>query len=44
MNNDWDLQQFDVKSAFLHENLEEEIYMELPPCYDEMAASVDSLM
>lgn len=29
----WELQQFDVKNAFLHENIEEEIYMDVPMGY-----------
>ena len=30
-NFEWNLQQFDVKNVFLHGDLKEEIYMEVPP-------------
>ena len=36
VNLDWSLYQFHVKNAFLHRNVEEEVYMDLPPGFENL--------
>ena len=37
-NLDWPLLPFDIKNKFLHSDLKEEIYMDIPPRYIETSS------
>ena len=34
VNLNWPLHQFNIKNAFLHRDLEEEVYMDIPPSFE----------
>ena len=38
VNQDWCLQQLDIKNVFLNGDLKEEVYMEIPPGFEESMA------
>ena len=41
---DWDIQQLDIKGAYLHGDLEEEIYMEQPPYFNDQTGKYCKLI
>lgn len=39
VNYGWELQQFDIKNAFLHRKVKKEIYMKIALCYGRKVAN-----